>query len=456
MRNLLAIGIIIITLHSGLHAQEGKVWTLEECIQYALDQNLDIRKSGLTIMTNEERALQAKAGVLPSVNASVSQNFSWNRSADMVFDPITNTSTLKDYGSFKGGNNTSYGINSNVTLFNGGRLNNEIKQSDLNIQSSKYNLETIKESVSLNILNAFLQVLYAEEQVRNTEKQIESTTGQLNLATERLNLRIISQADYLQVKSQLASEKLTLANAQSQLSIARVNLMQMMELPVTDEFQIAEPSLEESLNQQRDPMISSIFDTAMAIKPQIKSAAIDKEIAQLDEKIAKAGYLPSLSANAGISTGASIDAFTGDDLRFSYGDQLDHALNPSAGLTLSIPIYQKRQVKTSVALTKINAMNAEISETATKNQLRKNIEQACQDVISAQVEYEASFEKYQSTKESSALSDEKFNQGIINSVDYIVSKTNLIVAESQLLQSKYNLIFSYKILDFYTGIPLTL
>ncbi len=456
MRNLLAIGIIIITLHSGLHAQEGKVWTLEECIQYALDQNLDIRKSGLTIMTNEERALQAKAGVLPSVNASVSQNFSWNRSADMEIDPITNMSTIKDYGSFKGGNNTSYGINSNVTLFNGGRLNNEIKQSDLNIQSSKYNLETIRESVSLNILNAFLQVLFAEEQVRNTEKQIESTTGQLNLATERLNLRIISQADYLQVKSQLASEKLSLANAQSQLSIARVNLMQMMELPVTDEFQIAEPSLEESLNQQRSPMVTSIFDTAMAIKPQIKSAALDKEIAQLDEKIAKAGYLPSLSANAGISTGASIDAFTGDDLRFSYADQMDHALSPSAGLTLSIPIYQKRQVKTSVALAKINAMNAEISETATKNQLRKNIEQACQDVISAQAEYEASLEKYQSTKESSALSDEKFNQGIINSVDYIVSKTNLIVSESQLLQSKYNLIFSYKILDFYTGIPLTL
>jgi outer membrane protein len=140
----------------------------------------------------------------------------------------------------------------------------------------------------------------------------------------------------------------------------------------------------------------------------------------------------------------------------TYFSQLNNGISPAAGFSLSVPIFQKKQVKTSVAVAKLGYNDAELSELDTKNQLRKNIEQACLDVTSAQIEYEASIEKYNSTEESTALSEGKFKEGLINSVDYLVSKTNLIVAESQLLQSKYNLIFSYKILDFYMGIPLSL
>ena len=320
----------------------------------------------------------------------------------------------------------------------------------MDIKGGQYSLETTKESISLNILNAFLQVLYAEEQVKNSEKQIESTTQQLNLATERLALQVISQSDFLQVKSQLASEKLTLANATSQLSITKLNLMQLMELPVTDDFTIISPNLEESLNQNRIPVVQSVFSTALEIKPQVKNAALSKESAALDEQIARAGYYPTLSASAGLSSRYS--SVTDN----TYFTQLNDGISPSVGLSLSIPVYQKKQVKTSIAVAKIGYQNAELSELDTRNQLRKNIEQACVDVTSAQVEYEASLEKFDSNKESFALSEERFNQGVINSVDYLVAKTNLIVAESQLLQSKFNLIFSYKILDFYSGVPLSL
>jgi outer membrane protein len=198
------------------------------------------------------------------------------------------------------------------------------------------------------------------------------------------------------------------------------------------------------------PDVKAIYETALAIKPQIKNAAINKKSAELDKQIAKAGYFPVLSASAGISSGYSSSA---TDL---YFNQLNNGIRPSVGFSLSVPIYQKKQVKTSVAVAKIGYNDAELSETDTKNQLRKSIEQTCQDVISAQIEYDASLEKFQATQESSAQSDEKFRQGIINSVDYLVTKTNLIVAESQLLQSKFKLIFSYKILDFYSGIPLSL
>jgi outer membrane protein len=286
--------------------------------------------------------------------------------------------------------------------------------------------------------------------VTNSQKQIESTNGELNLAGERLALQSISISDYAQVKSQLASEKLTLANSESQLSIAKINLMQLMELPVQDNFNLAHPDLQVELNQSRVPDVKLVYETSLALKPQVKNAAVNKKIAGLDEKIAKASYFPVLSASAGLSSGYS--STTTDP----YFSQLNSGIRPTAGFSLSVPIYQKKQVKTSVAVAKLGYQDAELSETDTKNQLRKSIEQACLDVTSAQIEYEASLEKFKATQESTSLAEEKFKQGIINSVDYLVSKTNLIVAESQLLQSKYNLIFSYKILDFYMGIPLSL
>jgi Outer membrane protein len=419
-------------------AQQDSTWTLEKCIDYALNRNIQVRKSELSNHQYEVYSEQAKAQRFPSANASIGQNFNWTKSTATAGSGLT------------GSNGSSYSVNSGVTIFNASKLTNLIKQADLSIESGKYSLETTKESISLNILDAFLQILYAEEQVHNSEKQIVSTASQLNLAEERLTLKAISQTDYAQVKSQLASEKLTLANSQSQLVIARVTLEQLMELPVTDNFKIAHPNLTESLNQNRTPDVKSVYELALGIKPQIKNAAINKEIASYDEKVARAGLFPTLAASAGISSGYT------SLISSSYFGQINNEIYPSVGFSLSIPIYQKKQVKTSIAVAKIGYQNAELSEIDTRNTLRKNIEQACVDVSSAQIKYEASKENYTATLEASVLSDEKFKQGVINSVDYLVSKTNLIVAESELLQSKYNLIVSYKILDFYMGIPLSL
>ncbi len=367
-----------------------------------------------------------------------SQNFNWNKNVVPGESGLT------------GSNGSSYSVNSGITVFNDSKLSALIKQANLSIEAGEYFLATTKESISLSILDAYLQILYAEEQVTNSEKQIESTVSQLNYAEERLTLRVISQADYAQVKSQLASEKLTLANSQSQLIIAKVTLEQLMELPVQDNFQIAHPDLTGTLNQNRVPDVKAVYALALSIKPQIKNAALNKEIAKLDEKVARAGLFPTLTASAGISSGYS-SLMSG-----SYSGQLNDELYPTVGFSLSIPIYQKKQVKTSIALAKIGYQDAELTETDTKNTLRKDIEQACVDVSAAQIKYEASKENYSATLEASILSDEKFKQGVINSVDYLVSKTNLIVAESDLLQSKYNLIVSYKIMDFYMGIPLSL
>jgi outer membrane protein len=419
-----------------------KTWTLEECINYALSRNIQIQKTELTNDRNQLSSDQAQANRLPSVNASVRENFNWYKGFD---------STTGSYGSSSGANSTNYSLNSSVSLFNSQKLTNRIKLAELDLQGGRLYSETVKESVGLNIMNAYLQVLYAYESVSNAEKQIISTTEQLNLSKERMDLGVISMSDYLQIKSELAAEKSTLASAQGQLSMSKVTLMQLMELPVDSNFEVSSPNLEKLLIELAQPDAQEIYNLALGIKPQIKNAELTKEGALIDVQIAKADALPSLSMDAGLSSGySSLTKNSG------YTQQLKDKVNPSVGLSLSIPIFQKKQIKTNVALANISVSDAELDEINTKNQLRKEIEQACQDVVSAKSQYTASLEQKQSTQESYDVVTEKYRLGLLNSVDFLVQKTNLITSESKLLQSRFNVIFSFKVLDFYKGIPLAL
>ena len=421
---------------------QNKTWTLEQCINYALDRNIQVQKAGLSNDRNQLNSDQAQANRLPSVNASVRQNFNWYKGFD---------STTGSYGSSSGSNSTNYSLSSSVSLYNGQKLSNKIKQAGIDEQAGQLYAETVKESVELNILNAYLQVLYAYENVSNAEKQIEATTSQLALAKERLDLGVISMSDYLQIKSELATEKSTLADAKSQLSIYKVTLMQLMELPVDEGFEVGSPNLDSLLVQNKQPDAQEIYNLALGIKPQIKNAELNKESAALDVQIAKADGIPSLSMDAGLSSGySSLTTNSG------YTSQLKDKINPSVGLSLSIPIFQKKQVKTNVSLATIAVSEAELDEINTKNELRKEIEQACVDVVSAQSKYTASLEENQATQESYEVTTEKYKIGLLNSVDYLFEKINLITSESKLLQSKFNLIFSYKVIDFYKGVSLTL
>jgi outer membrane protein len=415
------------------------VWTLQKCIEYALQQNISIQKTVLGNEANKVYLEQSKASRFPSVNASVSQDFSWSRQ----------TNSAGECGSYSNSNGTNYGINSSVRLYNGFKIQNTIKQKELSYKSGQYDIEAIKESVTLSVLDAYLQVLYSEEQVKNSEKQIESTKGQLLLAEERLKLGAVSKSDYLLVKSELASENYTLANAQSMLNTNKVNLMQLMELPVTSGFTVEHPYFGENVFQMRSVDADSVYQIALAIKPQIKSAEINSRTAELDIDIAKAVYQPELSLNGGVSSGYS----SANSAAYDY--QVRNKIMPSIGATLSIPIYQNKQARSSVAIAKINSKTADLDAINTKNQLRKDIEQVCADVYAAEKKYEASLEQYMATEESYNVASEKYSQGLMNSVDLLIQKTKLINAESEFVQSKYNLVFSYKILDFYLGNPLT-
>jgi outer membrane protein len=421
---------------------QNKVWTLDECINYALSKNVQVQKTMLVNDRNQLTVVQAQANRLPSLNASASENFSWSKAFDY------NTGL---YGSSNGSNSTNLSMNSSVSLYNGQKLANKIKQAQLDLESGKYNSDAVKESVALSILNAYLQVLYDYENVNNAEKQIVSTTEQLNLAKERMDLGVISVSDYLQIKSQLATEKSTLASAQSQLAMGKVTLMQLMELPVDPAFEISSPDLNKLLVDLPTPNSQEIFNQALGIKPQIKNAELAKESAKVAVDIAKADGLPSVSMNGGLSTSYSS---LSKDIAFST--QIKEKVSPQLGLSVQIPIFQKKQIRTNIASANISVADAELTEINTRNDLRKSIEQACADVTSAKSQYAASIEQNQSAKEAYDVATEKYNQNLINSVDYLIQKTNLITSESKLLQSKYSLIFSYKVVDFYKGVSLAL
>jgi outer membrane protein len=427
-------------LFIGTDAQDtDSLWSLDECIGYSLSQNISIRQSELTLKKNHIYLELARASRFPSLSATATQNFGWSKSID----------SPGSYGSLTGSRNTSAGINSNVTVYNGMKTLNTIRQSKLSIDASGYDLETISESVSLNIMDAYLQLLYAEESVKISEEQIISTTGQLQLAEERLALGAISRSDYLLVKSELASERLALANALSLVSSNRINLMQLMELPASERFEIEHPVFDEKLLNYHVPSVDSVYDVAHSIKPQIRSAEINNKIADLDIDIARAAYQPSLMMNGGISTGYS-PVYNND-----FSTQFQNRINPTVGIALSVPIYQNAQLRAGVGMAKISKSGAELEMLNSTNQLRKEIEQACTNVIYAKVKYEAGKEQYNANREAYDVAEEKYRIGMISSVDFFIRKTNLINAESEFLQSRYQLLFATRILDFYQGKSLT-
>ena len=436
---LFIISLLLSSLSTWSYAQPN-AYSLSDCITRALENNLQVRQAGLNTEITQVNREQAAAVRFPTLDATVRQNFSWSDQQNADGSYV-----------FTGSNGNSVSLNSGLVLFNGFRNENAIKQAELEYNSAWLDVETMRENISLLVLESYLQVLYAGELVTNSRNQLLSTGSQLGLAKERLDLRVISQADYLQVKAQEASEKLTLANAEKQLQLSRLNLMQLLELPVNDTFAIVIPDYASAGRQLLTTDAAGVYNTALGFKPEVRSAALQKQIAAYDIEIAKGGYLPSLSLTAGLGT-----SYNSLAEKLKFASQLDHNLSPTLGLTLSIPIFQKKQVKSQVSLARINAASADLAEQTTLNQLRKSIETAWVDVLSAEKELDAGTGQFEATQASFTVATERFNLGVINSVDYLYEKTNLINAESQLLQARYNLIFSYKVLDFYQGKPLDL
>ncbi len=411
-------------------------WSLTDCIGYALEQNIQVRKSAVSVSLGEISLQQAKDNMLPSLSSSMGENLGWRLDAGGT-----------DESSWGGSSRTTASLSSGLTLFSGFQLRNRVRLAGLDYKSTQYSADQTKESVSLNIMSAYLQVLYSQEQVTNARNQADATREELALAAERLTLGAIANSDYLQVKTQLASEESSLASAVNNLKMAKLNLMQLMEYPVDESFEILRPDIDAIISTAPAADAVSVYQEALEVKPQVKIAAINREGATIDLEIARGAFFPSLSLSAGMSTGFTEAA--------EIGSQLKNGFSPSLGLSASIPIFRNNQNKASVSRAKYGITTAELDELNTRNQLRKEVEQAVLDAESALLSYQAALNRYDSSVESYNVSEEKFKLGAMNSVDFLIQKINLTSAESNLLQAKYELVYSHKIIDFYRGVALT-
>lgn len=415
-------------------------FSLSRCIEYALEHNIVVRQRDLNAEINLVTASQLRKSRFPSVEASARQNMSWN---DVQ-------SVTTDRWSYESNSTTSLGVNASMNLFNGLKTRKAIAQADIDYKAGQLDADAQRESIALQVLGAYTQVLYSAEQVENAKRQVELTHSQLNLAAERLNIGTIARADYLQVESQLATEELTLTNAYNQLATNRITLMQLMEYPINDSFKIVTPDLSDLNPPLTPPDPSVVYNRALEIKPEIKSAALKAEAAEMEIDIAKADALPSLSLDAGLSTN-----YTDNIQQLNFSSQLEHNLTPTLGLTLSVPIFRQGQVKSQVATAIIRNEITKLDGQSTQNQLRKNIENACLDVTASSAEFQSAGQQYNAAKASYEVASERYANGLINTVDFLVQKTGLISAESARLQARYNLIYSLKALDFYSGKTIT-
>lgn len=413
-------------------------YSLDDCIFYAWKNSTSLKRSQNQVRSEQSRLEQSRAALAPNLNLNVSQSYSSSNSySSGSWDRESNAST-------------NFSLSSSVTLYNGAKLRNTIRQNKLNLAVSELDEETEKDLISLDILIAYIDVLLAKEQYDNSVAQLQSTEKQLEYAEVRQTTGIISKADYLNIKSQHASEKASVVSAQNDLRMNYVSLMQLMNMAVSDDFQVITPEIESIIKDKIETNAETIYNLALGIRPDIKNAEMNIQSADLGVKIAKAEKLPSLSLSMGLGTGYN-DNLSGVNL----SDQLSNKISPSLGLSLSIPIFQRKSVKNQVTQATITADNYRLSLLEIKNDLRKSIEQACVDAKNADINYQALQEQYEAEQESYQMMEEMFGQGLINSVDFISSKNNLKSAENNLVRAKYNLVLQNRIINYYSGEEIT-
>ncbi|HPQ35663.1 MAG TPA: TolC family protein [Tenuifilaceae bacterium] len=411
-------------------------WDLNQCINYALDHNIQIQKTKLDVASSNVNLQQAKSNRLPNLSASVSESFS--NAKDL-------TTSSWDLNS-----GTSFNLGSSVTLYNGGALSMNIKQQSLNVDLANLGIEEARNSIILSITQSYLNVLYAKESLDYTKEVVVASEKQAERARELLNAGSFARKDVAQIESQLANDKYSLVLAQNTLTSRITELKQLLEIPVTDPFNVSFPDL--SLDQSFEiiPAKIDVFNSALSIMPEIKSSETSIRISETEMKIAKAGYLPTLSMNANYSTD-----FSGNSSG-SFSNQLNNNQSQKLGLTLSIPIFNRNATRASVQQSKISLERVQLAKQETEKNLLQQVEVVYQNTEAGLTQYTSAQEQFTYANENYKLSEEQYNLGMLTTVELLQSKNSLLNAKMELIQSKFSAIFNRKILDFYMGNSITL
>ena len=435
MKRLLPI-LLCSLLLSGLRnatAQEAsKTWTLQECLDYAYQNNIQVRQSRNNQLSGIEDTKQAKAALFPSLVASTTQSYTNYPSSEVT-----------DNNSYTG----TYGITAGMTIFEGGKLRTEVKRQKVQNQMDALSVEESVNDIRIAIVQAYMQCLYAADAVRINRSTAEASKAQRDRAEEMLRTGSISRVDFAQLQSQYSSDEYQIVVAGSTLDNYKLQLKQLLELDIMEEMNPAVPGVKEENVLKALPPKNEVYETALKVMPQIRRGELGIEAAKLEEKSARAGFFPSISLSASVGTGH----MSNND--FESGSQIWNRFNENVGLTLNIPIFSNRKNRTAVNKAKIALNDSYLEWTSLQKELLRNVESAYLDAVSAQAQYLSAREKEKYARESYELTSEQFRVGVKNTVELITAQNEYSAAQQQVLQAKYRTLLSIELLNIYQGLP---
>lgn len=453
-RLLIFILLLNLLLQAPLISQQ-KIWSLEDCIRYAIENNIQIKQQVIQTEYNKNSLDLAKLKLLPTVNGQSTYSFNFNRTLDQT------TNVYRD----QSGQSAQIYVGGNLPLFTGLQNLNSIKSNQYLLLASEQDLQTIKDNIALSVALGYLQILLNKELVAATDNQLQITLQQIERTKKLVDAGSSARGNLLQIEAQAASEEVQLINLKNQLELSYLNLTQLLELKTPVGFEVSVPSIGVDSNSVITGNIDDIYQQALGTRPEVKSSELKLSASEYDLKTARGGRYPSLSLSHSYSTQytnlrqkVTIDPVTGLPVTedYPFGSQLRDFKNYVLGFNLRVPILNGWQVNKNVSNSKLALENSNYTLEATKKQLYKNIQQAYTDATASLKKYNASTKAVTSTEESFRYSEQKFNVGLVTPVDYNAAKTQLLKAQSDLAQSKYEFVFKTKVLDFYKGMPITL
>ena len=418
------------------------VWTLRSCIEYALEENISLQKSRIAVENARVGIKEARGALFPNLSFATSQSVI-NRPYQESSTTVSGTEILQsDSNTSYTGN---YGLNAQWTIYNGGRNRKTIEQEGLNTRMAELDVTSAANSLMENIAQVYIQILYADESIEVNRNTLEVSTAQLERGKELLASGSISKADYAQLEAQVSNDRYQLVTAQTTLSDYKLQLKQLLELEGSEEMSLLLPEIDENDVLSPLPDKEAVYQAALGIRPEIKSGELNVEASELGIRIAKSGYIPSVSVSAGIGTNHT----SGTD--FSFTEQIKNGWNNSNGLTLNVPIFSNRQTRSAVEKARLQFRTSELDLKESRKELYRTIENLWLDAWSSQLQYTAAVERLRSTEASYELVSEQFDCGMKNTVELLTEKNNLLSAEQEVLQAKYMAVLNIQLLKFYSG-----
>ena len=421
---------------------ERKSWTLEDCINYALEKNIQLQQDKISLQESEIDIKDARASLFPTLSFSTGHNIVnrpyQEQSATVSGTEIISSNQNTTY-------NGSYNLSAQWTLWNGGRRLNTLKQQKTNRDIAQLSVSETENMLQEQIAQLLIQILYADESIRINKGTLKVSEATYKRGEELFKEGSISKADLAQLEAQVSNDKYQVVSAESSLRNYKLQLKQLLELDGTEEMDLALPQLDNEDILKLLPSQTDIYQTALAIRPEIQSGRLNIENAKLGISAAKAGYYPTISLSA------SSSSTTNNASTNNWAQQMKYGWNNMIGINLSIPIFDNRQNKSNVQKAKLQYNTSQLELVNKQKELYSTIESLWLDALNAQQQYASAETKVKSSQTSFDMVSEQFNLGMKNTVELLTEKNNLLSAKQELVQAKYMAILSRTLLNFYAG-----